>query len=127
MSKELHVWFGRSVPRSGFLDGDIIESYDGLSNMCHVTKRMDQYSDGYFFIPKGVIIHTHNIIFANSRVIEYYGFRLFIHPAIGDMFEITFGRCANTDREIKPIHCLWHMLLSGEFDTDKCKVVTEDF
>lgn len=111
MKKELHVWFGRNMSRLDYLDGDIIASYDGL---CRLLKNKDQCREG-------------NVIFANSRVIEKYGFRLFIHPAIGDMFEITFGRCANTDREIKPIHCLWHMLLSGEFDTDTCKVVTEDF
>lgn len=118
MRKELHVWFGRNMPRLDFLCGDIVESYDGL---CRVLKNKDQYREG------DIIIHTHNIIFAHSRIIEYYGFRLFIHPAIGDMFEITFGKCANTSREIKPHHDILKLLLSGEFDTDKCKVVSEDF
>ena len=127
MRKELHIWFGQSMPKPGIREGDIIESYDGLANLFRVAKSMDQYSDGHFFIPKNVIIHTHNIIFANGRIIEEYGFRLFIHPAVGDMFEITFGECANTNREIKPIHCLWHMLLSGVFDTDECNVISEDF
>lgn len=127
MRRELHVWFGCNMPRLDALDGDVIESYDGLSNMCHVLKSADQSSDGYFFIPKDVIIHTHNIIFANGRVIEHYGFRLFIHPAIGDMFEITFGDCANTSREIMPHHDILKLLLSGEFDTDECKVISEDF
>ena len=127
MRQELHVWFGRNMPRLNVLDGNVIESYDGLSNMCRVMKSMDQFSDGYFFIPKDVIIHTHNIIFANSRAIEEYGFRLFIHPAIGDVFEITFGECANTSREIKPYNDILKLLLSGEFNTDECKVVSEDF
>lgn len=127
MRRELHVWFGRNMPGLAVIDGDIIEPYDGLSNMFRVIKSNDQSCDGYFFIPKDVIIHTHNVIFAHSRIIEKYGFRLFIHPAIGDMFEITFGECANTSREIKPHHDVLKLLLSGEFDTDKCKVITEDF
>lgn len=127
MRKELHIWFGRNMFRHGFLDGDIIESYDELSTVFRVNKRMDQSSDGYFFIPKDVIIHTHNVIFAHGRVIEHYGFRLFIHPAIGDMFEITFGKCKNTDREIQPHHDILKLLRSGEFDTDECKVISEDF
>jgi hypothetical protein len=127
MRKELHVWFGRNMPRLDFLDGDVIESYDGLSNAFCVMKRMDQLSDGNFFIPKDVIIYTHNVIFAHSRVIEKYGFRLFIHPSIGDMFEITFGKCANTSREIRPHHDILKLLLSGEFNTDECKVSSEDF
>lgn len=127
MIKELHIWFGQSMPKSGIREGDIIESYDELTNLFRVAKRMDQYSNGHFFIPKNVIIHTHNIIFANGRVIEEYGFRLFIHPAVGDMFEITFGECANTNREIKPHHDILKLLLSGEFDTDDCKVISEDF
>lgn len=122
MRKELHIWFGRNMPRLDLLDGDIIESYDGLSNMCRVLKNnYDEQQDG------DIVIHTHNIIFANGRVIEEYRFRLFIHPAIGDMFEITFGECANTRRELMPYHCLWHMLLCGEFDTDECQVISEDF
>lgn len=127
MIKDLHVWFGRNMPRSCLLDGDIIESYDELSTVFRVNKRMDQLSDGYFFIPRDIVIRTHNVIFANSRVIEEYGFRLFIHPSIGDMFEITFGECANTSREIQPHHDILKLLLSGEFDTDECKVISEDF
>lgn len=128
MRKELHVWFGCNTPRLNFLDGDIIiESYDELSNTLRTMNRMDRLSDGYFFIPKDVIIHTHNVIFAHSRMIEAYGFRLFIHPAIGNMFEITFGECANTNREIQPHHDILKLLLSGEFDTDTCQVISEDF
>lgn len=127
MRKELHIWFGCNMPRLNVRDGNIIESYAELSNAFRVMKRMDQLSDGYVFIPKDVIIHTHNVIFAHSRVIEHYGFRLFIHPAIGDVFEITFGKCKNTDREIQPHHDILKLLRSGEFDTDDCKVISEDF
>lgn len=119
MRKELHVWFGRNTPVLGFPNGAVIESYDSL---CRVLKNESQYRG------KGnVIIHTHNVIFANSRVIDNYEFRLFIHPAIGDVFEITFGKCLNTSREIQPHHDILKLLLSGEFDTDECKVVSEDF
>jgi len=118
MKKELHVWFGINMPRWSRLDGDVIESYYGL---CRVLNNKGQYREG------DVIIHTRNIIFANSRMIDKYGFRLFIHPSIGDMFEITFGKCANTSREIGPHHDILKLLLSGEFDTDECQVITEDF
>lgn len=50
-----------------------------------------------------------------------------IHPQIGEPFEITLGKCANTSREIKPETNILHLLLSGEFDTDDCKVVEEVF
>ena len=127
MRSELHVWFGCNMSRWDFLEGDVIESYEGLSNTCHAMKSMEQSSAGYFFIPKDIIINTHNVIFANSRMIEAYGFRLFIHPAIGDVFEITFGECSNTSRTIMPHHDILKLLLSGEFDTDECQVISEDF
>lgn len=119
MKRELHVWFGHDTPSLGFPNGAVIESYNCL---CYVLKKESQYHG-----EDNSIIHTHNIIFAHSRVIEHYGFRLFIHPAIGDMFEITFGECANTSREIMPHHDILKLLLSGEFNTDECKVITEDF
>lgn len=113
--RELHIWFRNNVPRWGF-----VEPYNVLVNMCQILKNESEHLGN-------VVIHTHNVIFANSRMIEEYGFRLFIHPAVGDMFEITFGECANTNREIKPHHDILKLLLSGEFDTDECKVISEDF
>jgi hypothetical protein len=70
-------------------------------------------------------IDTQNIIFADLRLITEHGYRLFIHPQIGEPFEITLGKCDNTKREIKPETNILHLLLSGEFDTEDCKVVEE--
>lgn len=73
------------------------------------------------------IIRTKNVIFADTKIITKYGYRLFIHPQVGKAFEITLGKCANTKREIKPETNLLHLLLSGEFNTENCKVVEEAF
>lgn len=73
------------------------------------------------------IIQTKNVIFADTKIIAKYGYRLFIHPQIGEPFEITLGKCANTSREIKPETNILKLLLSGEFNTDDCKVVEEVF
>ena len=70
-------------------------------------------------------IHTQNLVFCDTKIITKYGYRLFIHPQVGEPFEITLGKCANTKREIKPETNILHLLLSGEFDTEDCKVVEE--
>lgn len=44
------------------------------------------------------------------------GYRIFVHPNAHDRFEITLGKCERTGREIKRSHCLWKMILAGEFD-----------
>ena len=76
---------------------------------------------------KSPVIYTQNLVFCDMKIITKYGYRLFIHPQIGEPFEITLGKCANTKREIKPETNILKLLLSGEFDTDECKVVEEVF
>jgi hypothetical protein len=78
-------------------------------------------------LKRGLNVHTDNLIFCDTKIITKYGYRLFIHPQIGEAFEITLGKCANTKREIKPETNILRLLLSGEFDTDDCKVVEEVF
>ena len=72
-------------------------------------------------------INTLHIVFCDMKIITKYGYRLFIHPTVGEPFEITLGKCANTKREIKPETNILNLLLSGEFNTDDCKVVEEVF
>lgn len=103
--REFHVWF--------YSWGMVFDGYDDILRMLNPVK-----------YPK---INTQNLVFCDMKIITKYGYRLFIHPQIGEPFEITLGKCANTKREIKPETNILHLLLSGEFDTDDCKVVEEVF
>lgn len=102
--REFHVWFFSPWR----------ETY---SAYCEV---LEDVKDGYD-------INTQNLVFCDMKIITKYGYRLFIHPQVGEPFEITLGKCANTKREIKPETNLLNLLLSGEFNTDDCKVVEEVF
>lgn len=102
--REFHVWFCKcNAPH-----------YNLISSVLWCLKR-------------GLSAHTDNLVFADTKIITKYGYRLFIHPQIGEPFEITLGKCSNTNREIKPETNILHLLLSGEFDTEDCKVVEEVF
>ena len=104
--REFHVWFNPNFR----------------------THMWERYGDVVRLIQSGKDrIDTQNIIFADLRLITEHGYRLFIHPQIGEPFEITLGKCANTKREIKPETNILNLLLSGEFNTDDCKVVEEVF
>lgn len=88
--------------------------YDGCDDILRLLK-----------VIRYPVIYTHNIVFCDMKIITKYGYRLFVHPQVGEPFEITLGKCANTKREIKPETNLLYLLLSGEFDTEDCKVVEE--
>lgn len=104
--REFHVWFNPNFR----------------------TPMWERYGDVVRLIQSGKDrIDTQNIIFADLRLITEHGYRLFIHPQVGEPFEITLGNCANTSREIKPETNILKLLLSGEFNTDDCKVVEEVF
>lgn len=102
--REFHVWFSKcSYPHHNL-----------ISSVLWLLKR-------------GLNVHTDNLIFCDTKIITKYGYRLFIHPQVGEPFEITLGKCANTNREIKPETNILKLLLSGEFNTESCKVVEEVF
>lgn len=104
--REFHVWFFTPM----------------------LTRFYPSYSDVVERLKYGFeTINTLHIVFCDTKIITKYGYRLFIHPQVGEPFEITLGKCANTKREIKPETNILHLLLSGEFDTDDCKVVEEVF
>lgn len=105
MANEFHVWF--FSPWS--------KTYNAY---CEVLEDVKEGYDG---------INTQNLVFCDMKIITKYGYRLFIHPQVGEPFEITLGKCANTKREIKPETNILHLLLAGEFNTDDCKVVEEVF
>lgn len=106
MEKEFHVWF----------------FFNPWIQMCNAyCEILECVKEGYGGI------NTQNLVFCDMKIITKYGYRLFIHPQIGDPFEITLGKCANTKREIKPETNILHLLLSREFDTEDCKVVEEVF
>lgn len=105
MEKEFHIWFSDCQFGLG------VNSYESIMNSLKSA-----YSR---------VVHTHNLLFCDMKIITKYGYRLFIHPQVGDPFEITLGKCANTKREIKPETNILHLLLSEEFNTEDCKVVEE--
>ena len=59
----------------------------------------------------------------STDLITKYGYRIFIHPYKGEIFEITLGDCANTTKEIRPAHNLEKMLIAGAFDTETTQCV----
>lgn len=103
--REFHVWFFNPWCRT-------------YNAYCEVLEDVKEGYDG---------INTQNLVFCDMKIITKYGYRLFIHPQIGEPFEITIGKCANTKREIKPETNILRLLLAGEFDTEECKVVEEVF
>ena len=64
------------------------------------------------------MIHTTQLCEVTTDLITKYAYRIFIHPHIGETFELRLGNCPNTDKEIRPAHNLAKMLRAGSFDTD---------
>lgn len=109
--REFHVFFDMTI--------DELLDVQKIANLYEMV--ISEIKDGIG------MIHTANLLFCDMKIITKYGYRLFIHPHVGEPFEITLGKCANTKREIKPETNILHLLLAGEFNTDGCKVVEEVF
>lgn len=60
-------------------------------------------------------IYTFHVVTCTTDLFSN-GYRIFVHVTPEDSFEITLGNCERTNREIRMGHCLWKMILSGEFD-----------
>ena len=67
------------------------------------------------------IIHTYQVCSVKTYLFEL-GYRIFVHPHKGQVFELTLGACVNTEREIRSAHNIANLLISGEFDTDTTNV-----
>lgn len=61
-------------------------------------------------------IYTFQVVTCTTDLFSN-GYRIFVHVTPEDSFEITLGNCERTNREIRMGHCLWKMILSGEFDS----------
>lgn len=97
MGKEFHIWFCT----------------------CHTGEiNCNTLFDIEIALNEGLTyIHTYQVQAVSTSLIEM-GYRIFVHPHKGPVFEITLGACANTDREIRLGHSLNKMLVNGVFDTE---------
>ena len=67
-------------------------------------------------------IDTTQIVLCTTDLFKK-GYRIFIHPVKGSMFEIKLGdNSPYTDREIRMGHNLYKMLIAGTFDTAETAV-----
>lgn len=101
--KEFHLWFSNEYPEQ-------------------IT--MHLYSSVQDLIDKNEeIIHTTQVM-ACVTSLFLKGYKIFIHPYVGDTFELKLGdNTPYTHRLINMGHNLYRLLIAGEFDT-KDKVVT---
>lgn len=67
-------------------------------------------------------IHTTQVASVGTHLITQHGYKIFIYPRVGEPFEITLGKCANTSKEIREAHNLEKLLVNGGFDTDSVSV-----
>ena len=60
-------------------------------------------------------INTTQIILCTTDLFEK-GYRIFVHDSNYKTYEIKLGVNEQTGREIRMGHCLYKLILSGEFD-----------
>ena len=100
ITAEYHLYFNEDEFLKVMQHERVIFTYDAISNAIEMCEN----------------IHTNQIITCKLYLIIEHGYRIFIHPIVGDMFEVTLGDCAGTSRELRPGHSLPNMLISGAFD-----------
>ena len=100
-NKEVHFWFNNNYP-----ENETIHNYTDAQNALNSDTNC---------------VHTTQVILCQTNLYETR--RIFIHPRIGETFEIKLGNNEPyTHREIRTGHNLTKLLLSGEFDSDKITV-----
>ena len=62
-------------------------------------------------------IHTTQVVLLTTKLFDK-GYRVFVHPKVGDVFEIKLGVCPCTKRLIRKTHCLYKLLIGGEFQKE---------
>ena len=98
--KEFHLWLE--------LPGAIIQ--DKKDNITYT------YTDTLILINRGFEnIHTTQVILCTTDLFEK-GYRIFVHDNNYETYEIKLGVNEQTGREIRMGHCLYKLILSGEFD-----------
>lgn len=94
----------------------------------HTNKEYHLYL--YHYIPPEIITTVHGVEFAvqtdmpKIETIQIvtcttdlfrHGYRIFVHPSARESYEITLG-LNPCGREIRMGHCLYKLIIAGEFD-----------
>ena len=94
--KEIHFWF-----KPSYLD-DTLVLYHQTEDAIATNKSL---------------IHTTQVCLCKGSLFER-GYRIYIHPRKGKIFEIVEGGTAPDGREIKAAHNLYNLLVCGAFDIE---------
>lgn len=92
---EAHFWFSPEYPKDNTYHAYSI-SKSALNDSCQQC------------------VHTTQFTLCTTDLFEIR--RIFIHPCVGNMFEISLGITNPSGRHIRKGLNLWRLLLAGEFD-----------